>query len=110
MSRHGGARTGAGRPKGTTGIPQKPSIERDRLKIQDSRILNNLIEHAEGAREMTATQVSAAVALLRKVLPDLSQADNKTQVLHRYVARVPDKKPDAVTWQKTAMPKQPILN
>lgn len=42
-----------------------------RVKIQNSNILNALIEHAEGTREMSATQVSAGVALLKKVLPDL---------------------------------------
>lgn len=44
-----------------------------RVKIQNSNILNALIEHVEGKRDMSATQVSAGVALLRKVLPDVSQ-------------------------------------
>ena len=43
-----------------------------RVKIQNSNILNALIEHVDGKREMSATQVSAGVALLKKVLPDLS--------------------------------------
>jgi hypothetical protein len=43
-----------------------------RVKIQNSNILNALVEHVEGAREMSATQVSAGIALLKKVLPDLS--------------------------------------
>lgn len=43
-----------------------------RVKIQNSNILNALIEHAEGIREMSATQVSAGLGLLKKVLPDLS--------------------------------------
>lgn len=43
-----------------------------RVKIQNSNILNALIEHVDGKREMSPTQVSAGVALLRKVLPDLS--------------------------------------
>ncbi len=42
-----------------------------RLKIKNSNILNALIEHVEGKREMSATQVTAGVALLKKVLPDL---------------------------------------
>lgn len=42
-----------------------------RVKIQNSNILNALIEHVEGKREMSATQVTAGVALLKKVLPDL---------------------------------------
>jgi hypothetical protein len=43
-----------------------------RVKIQNSNILNALIEHACGEREMGATQVSAGLGLLRKVLPDLA--------------------------------------
>lgn len=43
-----------------------------RHKIANSNILNALIGHAQGDREMSATQVSAGLGLLRKVLPDLS--------------------------------------
>jgi hypothetical protein len=43
-----------------------------RLKIQRSAVLNALIEHVEGRREMSATQVTAGLGLLRKCLPDLS--------------------------------------
>ena len=42
-----------------------------RVKIQNSNILNALIEHVDGRREMTGTQVTAGIALLKKVLPDL---------------------------------------
>ena len=43
-----------------------------RTKIGNSKILNRLIGHAEGTEEMTATQITAAIALLKKVMPDLS--------------------------------------
>ncbi|MFN7608572.1 MAG: hypothetical protein ACK5PJ_04505 [Ralstonia sp.] len=43
-----------------------------RVKIQNSNILFALIEHVEGKREMSATQVSAGLGLLRKILPDLA--------------------------------------
>lgn len=43
-----------------------------RVKIKNSNILNALIEHVEGIREMSATQVSAGLGLLRKVMPDLA--------------------------------------
>lgn len=43
-----------------------------RVKIQNSNILNALLEHVDGKRDMSATQVSAGIALLRKVLPDLN--------------------------------------
>ena len=43
-----------------------------RDKIQKSNILNALIEHVEGKREMSASQVSAGLGLLKKALPDLT--------------------------------------
>ena len=46
--------------------------EGHRVKIQNSNILNALVEHVEGKREMSATQVSAGLGLLRKVMPDLA--------------------------------------
>lgn len=46
-----------------------------RLKIANSNVLKCLIQHAEGTREMSATQVTAGIALLRKVLPDLAAAE-----------------------------------
>jgi hypothetical protein len=46
-----------------------------RVKIQNSNILNALIEHVDGKRDMSATQVSAGIALMRKVLPDLQSVE-----------------------------------
>ena len=48
-----------------------------RAKIQSSNILNALIEHVEGGREMSSTQVTAGIALLKKVLPDLQSVEHK---------------------------------
>ena len=45
--------------------------EEHRGKIQKSNILKALVEHAEGKREMSSTQVSAGLGLLKKVMPDL---------------------------------------
>jgi hypothetical protein len=46
--------------------------EEHRTKIKNSQILKRLIEHAEGTVEMSATQVTTGLGLLRKVMPDLS--------------------------------------
>ena len=46
-----------------------------RVKIQKSNIINALIEHAEGIREMSSTQVTAGLGLLKKCLPDLSSVE-----------------------------------
>jgi hypothetical protein len=42
-----------------------------RIEIKNSSILRALIEHVQGEREMSVTQVSAGLGLLKKVLPDL---------------------------------------
>lgn len=46
-----------------------------RLKIQKSNILNVLIEHAEGKRELSPSSVSAGLGLLKKALPDLNSVE-----------------------------------
>ena len=50
--------------------------EAHRDKIRNSNILNALIEHAEGQREMSSTQVTAGLGLLKKVLPDTSAVEH----------------------------------
>ena len=47
-----------------------------RLKIQKSNILRALIQHAQGEREMSPSQVSAGLGLLKKVLPDLQSVES----------------------------------
>lgn len=54
---------------------RKPGVqltEQHRDKIRNSNILTALIEHAEGTRDMSSTQVKAGLGLLKKALPDLS--------------------------------------
>ena len=60
-----------------------------RGKIQNSNVLNALIEHAEGKREMSASQVSAGLGLLKKVMPDLS-ATAVSGTLERAVSDLSD--------------------
>jgi hypothetical protein len=46
--------------------------EEHRAKIANSQILKALIEHAEGRRDMSSTQVQAGLGLLKKVMPDMT--------------------------------------
>lgn len=64
-----------------------------RVKIQNSNILNALIEHVDGKREMSATQVSAGLGLLKKVLPDLAAvnitgAGDNGEIVHKIVTEI----------------------
>ena len=47
-----------------------------RTKIANSQILKYLIECAEGSREMTSTQASVGLGLMKKVMPDLSSIES----------------------------------
>lgn len=54
-----------------TGPRATPMTQGHRDKIANSNILNRLINHALGQEEMTQTQVTAGLALMKKCLPDL---------------------------------------
>lgn len=47
-----------------------------RAKIQTSQLINRLTGHVLGKVEMVPSQVSAALGLLRKTLPDLSTTEH----------------------------------
>lgn len=74
-----------------------------RVKIQNSNILNALIEHVEGIREMSATQVSAGLGLLKKVLPDLqASADMDGDGELKPVSRLTDEELEAIAAGRSA--------
>ena len=58
---------------------------------------------------MKAAAVSAALGLLRKVMPDLSESKNQTEMIHRFVARVPEKAKSSTEWQQTYSPEQQTI-
>jgi len=66
-----------------------------RTKIANSQILKCLIEHATGQREMSASQVTAGLGLMKKVLPDLVAAELSGEVVTRVVR---DKPLSAAEW------------
>jgi hypothetical protein len=68
-----------------------------RTKIANSRILKCLIDHVEGKLDMSATQVSAGLGLLRKVMPDLAaSADMGNYGELKPVARMTDDELEAI--------------
>lgn len=73
-----------------------------RDKIKNSNILNALIEHAQGQREMSASQVTAALGLLRKALPDLASVEHSGDVQQTYVVRMPSIISGLDDWDKVA--------
>lgn len=59
-------------PRGRGRLPGFRMSEEHRLKIKNSNILSCLLDHVTGGREMSATQVTAGLGLLKKVFPDLA--------------------------------------
>jgi hypothetical protein len=76
---HGGKREGAGRKH--IGMPNPRTIKEFQDKIKTTWILKKLEEHIkcpEGT--MVPSAVTAAVALLRKVLPDLASVEHSGEI------------------------------
>lgn len=74
-----------------------------RVKIQNSNILNALIEHVEGIREMSSSQVTAGLGLLRKVMPDLAaSADVSADGELKPVGKMTDDELEAIAAGRSA--------
>lgn len=54
--------------------------ERLRAKINSTLLVKALTDHIANRREMSATQVQAAMGLLRKTLPDLNSMEVQAQI------------------------------
>lgn len=78
--------------------------EETRSRIQAAQIINRLMGHINGAVDLSATQVSAALGLLRKVLPDLAAVAHSGEITAHYVARIPEPAETAEEWQKQHAP------
>lgn len=48
-----------------------------RTKIGNSQILKRLVDHVEGKVDMSSTQVTAGLGLLKKIMPDLQSTTIK---------------------------------
>lgn len=68
--------------RGRGRLPGFVMSQHHRDKIAKSNILHALIEHVEGNREMSATQVSAGLGLLKKVMPDLQSVEGSMDLHH----------------------------
>lgn len=62
--------------------------DRTRERIKASMLLNRLEKFVEGDVELNAAQVSAALGLLKKVVPDLQAVSLDGQLDHKVVGEV----------------------
>jgi hypothetical protein len=62
-------------------------------------LINRLQDHVNGTVELSATQVTAALGLLKKTAPDLSAVEHSGEVETTYVARLPTASKTMDEWQ-----------
>jgi hypothetical protein len=77
--------------------------ETTRAKIASSQILNRLIKLVHGEIEMPPHAVTAALGLLRKVVPDLSAVEHQGEV-QGFVMRIPEAAATTDAWEQTVSP------
>lgn len=74
-------------PKRQAGTVNLTDQHRD--KIIKANILTRLTMHANGKVDMKPTEVTAAIALLKKVLPDLAAVQHSGEVAMPYAIVLP---------------------
>jgi hypothetical protein len=97
---------GADRPKrkrrgGSIDIAWEDEVRR---KLQASGVLNRLISYVNGEITLETSQVTAALGLLRKCLPDLATVEHKGEVATRYVVEIPAVANTPADWQQLHVP------
>jgi hypothetical protein len=84
------------------------NIAEAREKIRTTQLVNRLENHAFGRAKMSATQVTAALGLLKKALPDLASVELSGEIQKTYVVRAPAPVADMAEWQDRYAPKPTI--
>lgn len=74
--------------------------ENTRAKIKAGNIITRLQKYIAGQVSMEPAAVTAALGLLKKVLPDLTSVEHSGEVATTYVARLPQPIADIDEWQK----------
>jgi hypothetical protein len=59
-----------------------------RARIRAGGIAKRLEGHVLGKVEMTSSQVTAALGLIRKVVPDLSATEHSGEITHKGLAEI----------------------
>ena len=92
--------------RGANGVRLKPEHdERTRAKIQTSQLLNRLQAFVNGKVELSPAQVTAALGLLRKTMPDLAAIEHSGEV--KQIFAVSPELPTMEEWEaEFGAPKQ----
>lgn len=101
---HGGARSGAGRHPGPGKSFSRETIDRLRARIQVEKITQRLEALTLGEIEMPPHAVTAALGLLRKVMPDTAQVEHSGEIISSKVIRSPAVSQTAKDWAAEHVP------
>lgn len=63
---------------------------RTREKIRTSQLINRLENHVLGKIELSATQVTAALGLMKKTLPDLTAVEHSGEIATNNASELSD--------------------
>lgn len=80
--------------------------EETRSKIKATQIINRLNDFIEGKITLVPAQVTAALGLLKKIVPDLQSVELSGEVTNTYVARIPSASETIDAWQQQHQPPQ----
>ena len=97
---------GKGRP---TARKERMQLEL-REKIQGVKIINQLQGHIEGKVKLEATQVTAALGLLKKVVPDLAAVQLDVTGEVKNVVAMPEVPKTAEEWMERYSPAGPVID
>ena len=59
------------------------AVERIRERIKSDRLIDALENHVLNGKEMQATQISAALGLLKKCVPDMASVEHSGEITHK---------------------------
>ena len=80
-----------------------------RARIKAGGIAKRLEDYIVGKISMEPAQVTAALGLLRKVVPDVSAVEHSGEVTQNHVARIPAVQQNSEQWQQQHSPDAPTL-
>jgi hypothetical protein len=103
----GGSRKGAGRKQG--GSTRVNQAAREQALATGISPLDYMLKMLRDPDLPQAERFEAAKAAAPYVHARLSNVESKSEVVHRFVARVPNKAADPNAWQKQHAPKIPTI-
>lgn len=71
-----------------------------RARIKAGGIAKRLEDYVVGKISLEPAQVTAALGLLRKIVPDCASVEHSGEVIQRFVADLPEVSPSVDAWSK----------